>query len=408
MRGKIGVYNLHMQAMGGGEKLTLVLAEHLSSRHDVWLFHTGRLEVGSLERYFGVDLSRVKVTPLESRGPLLRLLEKVPGLRPPAFSLHHYLHLRKLGLDLFINSSYASGLACPAARGVFVCMFPYRRAPRRGAGSLPRRARDSFVSRLEKCVTGFAAEGVVDSYSTVVAISRYAGDWVRKRWARSPEIIYPPCEDMGPPAAKEKIVLHVGRFIADSGERELHRMGQDILLETFKGMTDLHRDGWELHFAGSVGGDEAAEFAAGLARGAKGAPVTFHFNAGLEEIRDLYRRAAVYWHATGYGSAADYPASQEHFGITTVEAMSAGAVPVVHNSGGQREIVTHGVDGFCWDDLPALVEQTFRLVDDPELRGRLSRRAIVSSRRFGRGAFAARVDRLIEGLMSGGPNAPGS
>jgi hypothetical protein len=58
------------------------------------------------------------------------------------------------------------------------------------------------------------------------------------------------------------------------------------------------------------------------------------------------------WHATGYGfDAEQYPAKQEHFGMTTVEAMSAGAVPVVLNTGGQREIVTHGDDGFLWGEL---------------------------------------------------------
>jgi glycosyltransferase involved in cell wall biosynthesis len=34
-----------------------------------------------------------------------------------------------------------------------------------------------------------------------------------------------------------------------------------------------------------------------------------------------------------------FPAQNEHFGMTTVEAVAAGAVPFVHDSGGQREIV---------------------------------------------------------------------
>jgi glycosyltransferase involved in cell wall biosynthesis len=167
-------------------------------------------------------------------------------------------------------------------------------------------------------------------------------------------------------------------------------------------MTDLHRDGWELHFVGSVGADEESpKFAAALVQDAKGFPVTFHFNAGFEEMRELYRRAAIYWHATGYGfSTNDYPARQEHFGITTVEAMSAGAVPVVNGSGGQKEIVTHEVDGLCWDDTTGLLSQTRRLVNDADLRGRLSREAVLSSKRFGREAFNASVDGLVGRLLS--------
>jgi glycosyltransferase involved in cell wall biosynthesis len=198
------------------------------------------------------------------------------------------------------------------------------------------------------------------------------------------------------------MILHVGRFVANVGERERHHKGQRLLLETFKRMDGLHRRGWELHFAGSVGADgESAEFAASLARSAAGLPVTFHFDAALDELRELYRRAAVYWHATGFGLAAEeHPAGHEHFGITTVEAMSAGAVPVVHNSGGQREVVTHGVDGFCWADAEELVSLTKALADDAGLRERLSRQAVISSRKFGGASFAAGVDRLVARLLA--------
>jgi glycosyltransferase involved in cell wall biosynthesis len=35
-----------------------------------------------------------------------------------------------------------------------------------------------------------------------------------------------------------------------------------------------------------------------------------------------------------------FPAINEHFGMATVEAIASGAIPYVHDSGGQREIVT--------------------------------------------------------------------
>lgn len=405
MVGNIGVYNLHMRTRGGGEKLTLALAEHLSLRHNVWLFHAEPLDVTSLEQYFDVDLSRVKITPLEDPRPLLKSFAKVRGRRAPGFSIHHYLQLRKLKLDIFINNSYASGLACPAPRGMVMCMFPYSPAPPKAAGRLPHRLKDSLVDWLEKRVTGFDVREVTDSYSTVVAISHYSAEWVRKMWGRRAEVIYPPCDDMGPPAAKENVILHVGRFVADNGEAERHHKGQGVLLEAFKGLTELHRRGWELHFTGSVGDDEeSVKFARALVQSAEGFPVAFHFNAGLEDLRGLYRRAAVYWHATGYGFPAEaYPARQEHFGITTVEAMSAGAVPVVYGSGGQKEIVKHGVDGLCWNDAADLAAYTLMLADDGDMRERLGRQAVASSRRFGREAFAASLDRLVEQLLSGGP-----
>lgn len=386
----VGIYNLHMRAMGGGEKLTLALAEHLSLAHNVSLFSAEPLDAASLEKFFGVDLSRITLRYLStSVGPFSKVVAKVRGVRPPSSSaLHHYQQLKKLNLDVFINNSYGSELMCPAPRGVFMCMFPHRLL------------RASTVSDLiEKPLTDSSASNPVDSYSMVVAISRYSADWVRQLWGRRSEIIYPPCDDMGPPAAKTRIILHVGRFIAASNE-QWHHKGQRNLLVAFKRMTDLHKDGWELHFIGSVGIDnDSAKFARTLVQDSEGFPVHFHFNAAREEMIELYRRAAIYWHATGHGFDADrYPAKQEHFGITTVEAMSAGAVPVVYPSGGQREIVTDGFDGLWWHSIDELVSQTRRLANEAGLRNRLGERAVVSGKRFGREVFNSGVDQLMSDL----------
>ena len=395
-----------MGARGGGEKLSLVMAGHLSRRHNVWLLVPEGSDVAELGHYFNVDLSRVKAETLNSPGPAFRALALARGRSKAdqsAALLHHYLQIRKLNLDLFINNTYRSDLVCPSARGIYMCMFPHQPGTPRG---LSRRARGALKSLMVKAVTGFAPAEMIDSYTEVAAITRYTGEWVRKLWGRDPHIIYPACDPMGPAAAKEKIILHVGRFAAGRDGDEHHHKGQRLLLETFGRLAGIHEDGWQLHFVGSVGRDEeSANFAAALAEKARGLPVTFHFDADFGKLRDLYRRASIYWHATGYGyPAEEFPAKQEHFGITTVEAMSAGAVPVVIASGGQKEIVTHEADGLLWEALDGLAAQTVRLVREENLRARLARQAVLSSERFSRGAFAASIDGLVEALLPAGPN----
>ena len=54
----------------------------------------------------------------------------------------------------------------------------------------------------------------------------------------------------------------------------------------------------------------------------------------------------------------------EHFGITTVEAMAHGCVPVVVRLGGQLEIVQDGVNGRLWGSLGELVAITRELMAD--------------------------------------------
>jgi glycosyltransferase involved in cell wall biosynthesis len=407
MRANIGIYNWSMSAKGGGEKLSLVMAGHLSRRHNVWLFAPEGSDVGELGDYFDVDLSRVKAAPLNRPGLAFRALALARGRSKAdqsAALLHHYLQIRKLKLDLFINNTYRSDLVCPSARGIYMCMFPHRSRPPRG---LSQRARGALKSLTLKAVTGSAPAGTIDSYTEVAAITRYTGEWVRRLWGRDPYIIYPACDRMGPAAAKEKIILHVGRFAAEREGDEHHHKGQRVLLETFGRLAGIHEDGWQLHFVGSVGrNEESASFAAALAEKARGLPVTFHFDADFGKLRDLYRRASIYWHATGYGyPAEEFPAKQEHFGITTAEAMSAGAVPVVIASGGQKEIVTDEVDGLLWETLDGLAAQTNRLVRGESLRARLAGQAVLSSERFSREAFAESMDRLVEALLPDGPGA---
>lgn len=366
MKRNIGIYNLHMQAMGGGEKLTLVLAEHLSLQHNVSLFCGEPVDVSFLEEFFDVELRRVNVVTLNRAGPLPKLVARLRGNSAAAMFQHDYEQLRQLRLDLFINNSYGTGLVCPAERGILMCMFPHAEA----------------------------AGNVIESYETIVAISEYSAEWVWRRWKRTSEIVYPPCDDMGPAETKQKIILHVGRFIADSDQDERHHKGQALLLATFKPMSHLHRAGWELHLTGSVGSDRS--FADSLVREANGFPVVFHFNSSREQLRDLYRKAAIYWHATGYGvDVNQYPGKQEHFGISTVEAMSAGVVPVVYASGGQTEIVTDGDNGFWWNAVDELANKTQALASDDDLRRRLAQRAVLSSKRFSQKAFVLRMDQLI-------------
>jgi glycosyltransferase involved in cell wall biosynthesis len=391
---KIGIYNLHMHARGGGEKKTLVLADHLSRAHDVWLF-VNESEVDSWESYFGVDLSKVRIVVLSNHvGPQVNGRSSRRNQRREVRSrlFGHFRQIKSVGLDLFINNSFCSNLPSPAPRGIYMCMFPYCHplSPRTGL----RRVYRLFFDQVEQRVLGCRVSDFVNSYSAVTAVSEFTASWVDKMWQRRAEVLFSVCENMGPPAPKDKIVLNVGRFVARGG-RLFKR--QDILLEAFREMTHLRDQDWQLHFAGSVAPDrESHAIVADLTKAAGGMPVHFHFDTDFETLRDLYRRASIYWHATGYGVLADEdPSAQEHFGNTTIEAMSAGAVPIVINSGGQCEIVDHGRDGFLWNDLTQLSQYTTRLAAEPELMMRMSEAALSSSSRFSRSAFLQGVDGVI-------------
>ncbi|GMH87694.1 hypothetical protein TrVE_jg2799 [Triparma verrucosa] len=82
------------------------------------------------------------------------------------------------------------------------------------------------------------------------------------------------------------------------------------------------------------------DYAEGLKKLGELTKVEIHFNAQREEIHDLLDRATIQWHLTGALNNNDDPASFEHFGISIVESMAKGLIPIVFNKGGPPEIVT--------------------------------------------------------------------
>lgn len=395
MKRKIGIYDLWINGGGGGEKKACALADHFSRSNDVWLIAGEEPQKDALESYFGVDLSRVRIfVPPRPVLAGIRRLSRSEMFLKTADRLAEsacYTSIKALGLDDFINCQWASTLPCPAPRGIYLCMFPHAlKGETNTSSSREGHARFSASNRL----LGMS-RAVIDSYTTIAANSAFTSEWIQKMWGVHAPVVYSTGERMGPAATKEKIILNVGRFVAFGRADDKH---QATMLAAFQKLKQLHEDGWQLHFAGTIlPGEDVKRRTRQLVEAASGWPVTFHFDAGFQELRELYRRAAIYWHATGFGLAAsERPEAQEHFGVTTVEAMSAGAVPVVINTGGQREIVTHGVDGFLWNNLDELLEQTRKLAANSDLMQRLSRQAALSSDRFSTDAFLQRIESLLE------------
>lgn len=124
---------------------------------------------------------------------------------------------------------------------------------------------------------------------------------------------------------------------------------------------------------------------------AEGLPVELHPNAPRTLVEQLFATSSVFWSATGLGEdERTAPWTFEHFGMTTVEAMAAGCVPVVIDKAGQREIVRDGQDGYRWTNLDQLEARTLELAADEELRAKLGAAAVERAADFSDDAFADR------------------
>ncbi len=193
---------------------------------------------------------------------------------------------------------------------------------------------------------------------------------------------------------KERVILHVGRFF-----RQLHSKRQDVLVKMFRELrtkAPQKTKDWRLVLVGSV---EDQNYANEVAEQAEDLPVTIHHDLDRKSLEKLFLKASIYWHATGYGvDVAQHPEKVEHFGITTVEAMSAAAVPVVINLGGQRETVTGSLERLRWNTIEEGVSTTLGLIDDQRLREEIASEAREQANHFDGRRFAQILEVMFPGV----------
>lgn len=237
----------------------------------------------------------------------------------------------------------------------------------------------------------------VDSYDLICPISLFAQKWLQIYWGKRGDVLYPPVDVAAydPTREKRQIILSVGRFFSGS-----HNKKHLTMVEAFKRLCRKGLTGWELHLVGGVApGKIHAEYLDRVKRRARGYPIFIHTDATFAELKRLYEEASIYWHASGHGENENRnPIRFEHFGITTVEAMAAGCVPIVIAKAGQLETVEHGQSGLLWSSLAELERYTLQVVNDPALRDSLRRGAVARARVFDQENFKRRLLELVSSI----------
>jgi glycosyltransferase involved in cell wall biosynthesis len=234
------------------------------------------------------------------------------------------------------------------------------------------------------------AMGYLATYDTIWTISEFANRWLERYWGHKGIVLYPPVdvEQYVPSGVRRPIILGVGRFFEGS-----HNKKHDAMIRAFRDLVRGGLSGWELHLVGgSMPEARHGRYLERCRKLAAGLPVVFHVDAPADELKALYETASIYWHATGYGeSETRNPILFEHFGITPVEAMAGGCVPVLLGKGALPELIVDGESGYLWRTRDEWKARTLAVIRDPALAARLRGRAIERSRRFGEQVFRERL-----------------
>ena len=329
---KIGFFSPYLDSLAGGERYVLTLVSHWSKKHDVSLFWDDANITQLASKRLGIDLSRVKT--VENVFSTRNIFKKMIVSR---------------GYDLLFFLTDGSIPTTFAKYNILHFQVPFRHIP---------------VHPIK-----------LSRFQAVVCNSDFTKRNIDRRLGARSVVIYPPVAPIKKSSVKKrKIILSVGRF------HPLKK--QDVLIEAFRKVS-----GYELVLAGGLLPSEELYFKR-LRRAAKKLSVRILPNISFEKLSELYNSAEVYWHAAGYRETN--PERMEHFGITTVEAMSAGAIPVVYNGGGLTEIVREGKDGYLWTTTEELIRKTTKAIHEKTALA-VQRRA----QQFSEKIFAASFDKLL-------------
>lgn len=351
---RIGIYDPYLDDLGGGEKYILTLAACLSKNHEVHLFWDKPDDLGPVTQRFSLDVSKVKI---------------IKNIFSRNYSLFRRLkESRKYDAIIVLSDG-----SIPI---VLSKLFLHIQQPIVG---LKYSQKDKLkILRVAK----------------VFCNSLFTESFLDKELKKRSIVIYPPISLKPKKVVKENIILTVGRFrVRNVGVADYKK--QSLLVDAFIKMINKGLKNWKFVLATSVKKEEEKEFEK-LKEKAKNYPIEFLVNKKNDDLWEIYSKAKIYWHATGFGENLEKrPDFAEHFGISTVEAMGGGAVPVVINAGGQKEIVEPGVNGYLWNNENELIKQTLDLINDPGKLEKMSQLATVVAREFGGKDFCKEVQDLI-------------
>lgn len=318
---KAAIYNPYLDTLGGGERYTMTFAKVLAELgYQVEVEWKDAEIIKSLENRFGINLDNIKVVNDIKRGD---------------------------GYDLCFWVSDGSIPALKARKNFLHFQVPFQNVNGK-----------SLLNKMK-----------LFRVSKVICNSNFTKKFIDSEYGVNSLVVYPPVSTESiKPKRKENIILYVGRF-----SRLTQSKRQDELIKVFKKLINKGLKDWRLILAGGieVGVDNYFEE---LKQSSKDCSIEIIESPDFKTLKDLYGKAKIFWSASGFGVDENKnPEKVEHFGINIVEAMAAGAVPVVFNAGGHKEIIVEGINGFLWRKESELIKKTKNIINDRILYSNLKK-----------------------------------
>jgi len=233
----------------------------------------------------------------------------------------------------------------------------------------------------------FLVKGFLNSL--ILTNSIFSKKAIRKYTGKNAIIVYPPVDvETFSYAAKsdmrENLVVSCGRYSPEKNYESILEVAEKLKDKPIRFI-----------IVGSLSGRTSREYYKKLEkirRAKKLKNVELLKNLDLSGLLELYGKAKIYLHAM----------RDEHFGISVVEAMAAGLVPVVHRSGGPWEDIIkaqQGKHGFSYLTTKEAAKTIEDLIENEHVRKEIVSRNMRYAYVFSSESYKKKILSIIEKLL---------
>jgi len=389
---KAAIYDPYLDTLGGGERYCLTVAEILiKNGYSVDLFWSGNPDlIKKAQERFNLDIDKIKIVPdifhlspnkielVEDTSSIKNITSSSQLKQNPINKAINFINriktLRNYDLAFYLSDGSLPFLF--SKKNLLHIQVPFTKLP---------------SSPTNKITNSLKLLG----YHSIICNSKFTQRFTKKHLPKKTTVLYPPVdiEKFSASSQKENIILSVGRF-----DNILNAKKQDVLLSAFQKLHAQNKNSnWKLVLAGGSLEDPSRNlYLQHLKQMAHGLPVEFVVSPKFEDLKKLYSISKIYWHAAGYEVNEDEsPENTEHFGMTVVEAMASGLVPLVVAKGGLTEIITDEENGYLWHSQSELISKTQLLMASPALLNRFMENSLSSIKKYSKSEFEKEFLSLI-------------